>query len=193
MLRCLTLLVIATILLAGPSTMAKGSSRLLFDFSDPNAVGQWQIVNDGVMGGRSTSQVAMADDGQMRFAGNLSVENNGGFASVRSRPRELQLQTGDQIFLRVKGDGRRYTFNLYVPQRRMAFSYRVEFQTRADEWLEVKLPLDRFVATSFGRVVRGNSLDPKQVHAVGILLADKKAGPFQILVDWIKVESVIGN
>ena len=181
----------ALAILVGGSSMAnaKDASRVLFDFSAENAADQWQIVNDGVMGGRSTSQATMAADGQMRFAGNLSLENNGGFASVRSKSRQLQLMPGDQIVLRVRGDGRKYTFNLYVPQRRMAFSYRVEFETKADEWIEVKLPLERFVATSFGREVRGATLDPKQVNAVGILLGDKKAGPFQILVDWIRVES----
>ncbi len=180
---------LALLVTASPIAAAKESSRVLFDFSADNASDQWQIVNDGVMGGRSTSQATMAAEGQMRFAGNLSLENNGGFASVRSRPRQLALAPGDQVVLRIRGDGRKYTFNLYVPQRRPAFSYRVEFETKADEWMEVKLPLDRFVATSYGREVRGLKLDPVQVNAVGLLLADKKPGPFQILVDWIKIES----
>ena len=91
--------------------------------------------------------------------------------------------------LKVKGDGRKYTFNAYVPRRRMAFSYRVEFNTKKDQWTEVRIPLDQLVATSFGRVVRGASLNPAEVNSVGILLGDKKAGAFEILVKAIEVES----
>lgn len=181
-------LLFACILNPSSAATAQVNERVVFDFTDRNSAAQWQIVNDGVMGGRSTSQAVVNDNGQLRFSGTLSLENNGGFASVRSRSRQLNLKSGDQVVLRVFGDGRKYTFNLYVPQRRMAFSYRVEFKTEANKWMEIKLPLDQFVATSFGRVVR-SQLDPTQVNSVGILLGDKKAGPFEILVDWIKVES----
>jgi monofunctional biosynthetic peptidoglycan transglycosylase len=122
----------------------------------------------------------------MEFFGTLSLENNGGFASVRSRGRNLGLQKGDTIVVRVRGDGREYSLNLYTPTRRMAFSYRAKFRTTKDEWIEVRLPLDKFVATSFGRVVRNQQLDPSEVNGLGILLGDKKAGPFELEVDWIK-------
>ena len=70
--------------------------------------------------------------------------------------------------------------------RRIAFSYRAKFETKQDEWIEVRIPVDEFEATSFGRVVRGQ-LDPSQVNGLGILLGDKKAGPFKLEVEWIKV------
>ena len=141
------------------------------------------------MGGRSSSRVDQGLDGTMRFSGVLSLANNGGFASTRSRGSKLGLKGGDTIVLKVKGDGRKYTFNAYVPRRRMAFSYRVEFNTKKDQWTEVRIPLDQLVATSFGRVVRGASLNPAEVNSVGILLGDKKAGAFEILVKAIEVES----
>jgi NADH dehydrogenase [ubiquinone] 1 alpha subcomplex assembly factor 1 len=163
--------------------------RVLFDFSQTEASRQWQTVNDGVMGGRSDGRFSVAEKGTMEFLGTLSLANNGGFASVRSRTRALGLKEGDTLVARVKGDGRRYTLNLYVPRRRMAFSYRVEFQTKKDEWIEVRAPLKDFVATSFGRTVKNarpvGSLD---VNSLGFLLGDKKAGPFKLEVDWIKAE-----
>lgn len=164
-------------------------SRELFDFSGSKALSKWQIVNDGVMGGRSSSRVDMESDGEMKFSGVLSLANNGGFASTRSRGSNLGLKQGDTIVLKVKGDGRKYTFNAYVPRRRMAFSYRVEFKTVKDQWIDVRVPLDQLVATSFGRIVRGATLDPSQVNSIGILLGDKKPGPFQILVKAIDVEA----
>ncbi len=165
----------------------------LFQFSEVEDAQKWQIVNDGVMGGSSTSRSEILNagsaEGLMRFSGNLSLENNGGFASVRSRASgPLGLDAGETIVLRVKGDGRRYTLNLYTPDRRTAFSYQMQFDTEADEWTEVKLPVDKFVAHSFGRPIPTMKLEPSQVQSIGILLGDKKSGPFEILVDWIGVE-----
>ena len=42
----------------------------------------------------------------------------------------------------------------------MASSYRAKFKTRKDEWIEVRIPLDKFEATSFGRVIRNQQLEP---------------------------------
>ena len=170
-------------------TRVAPQSRSLFEFSGNQALSKWQIVNDGVMGGRSSSRVELASEGEMRFSGVLSLANNGGFASTRSRGSSLGLKRGDTIVLRVKGDGRKYTFNAYVPRRRMAFSYRAEFKTKKDQWIDVRIPLDQLVATSFGRVVRGARLDPTEVNSVGILLGDKQPGSFQILVKSIEVET----
>jgi monofunctional biosynthetic peptidoglycan transglycosylase len=164
----------------------------LFQFDEAGEVAKWQIVNDGVMGGRSSSQVSIvkpeASEGAMRFSGNLSLENNGGFASVRSRPSgSLGIDSGDIIVLRVKGDGRTYTFNLYTPTRRTAFSYQMDFETTAGEWTEIRLPVDKFVAHSFGRPMPNMKLSPNQVHAVGILLGDKKPGAFELLIESIEI------
>ncbi|NND97219.1 MAG: CIA30 family protein [Pirellulaceae bacterium] len=169
------------------ATTADQTGRVLFDFSDAQSLAKWQIVNDTVMGGRSNSKVETTEDRQMRFSGNLSLANNGGFASARSRPAKLSLEQDDVIVLRVQGDGRTYTFNLYVPTRRVAYSYQLDFKTQAGEWTEVKLPLSQFVAHSFGRKVPGDQLDANQVNSVGILLGDKNPGAFQLVVDWIKV------
>jgi len=175
-------------IICAESSKAADVPKNLFDFSQADQAAKWQIVNDGVMGGRSRSQASVTDSGHLRFAGTLSLENNGGFASVRSRPRPLGLTSGETIVMRVKGDGRRYTFNLYTPDRRTAFSYQADFVTKSGEWTEVRLPVRNFVAHSFGRRVEGMGLDPTRVQSIGILLGDKRAGPFEILIDWIRVE-----
>lgn len=169
--------------------MTDENPTLLFDFESAQQAAEWQSVNDGVMGGRSDGRFQMTSDGRMRFFGDLSLQNNGGFASVRSRPKVMPFKAGDTILMRVRGDGRTYAFNLYVPRRLTAFSYRLEFPTTKDQWIEVELPLEKFVATSFGRVVRNQPLRPAEVDSLGILLGDKKAGPFSLEVDWIKVRS----
>jgi monofunctional biosynthetic peptidoglycan transglycosylase len=180
-----TCLMVPFLVLLGSTVLAE--DRVLFEFASPAASREWQSVNDGVMGGISEGRFKITENKTLEFFGTLSLENNGGFASVRSRPRKLGLEKGDAIIARVKGDGREYTFNLYVPRPLTAFSYRASFKTTADEWTEVRIPLETFVATSFGRIVRNSApLNPGEITSVGFLISDKKAGPFTLEVEWIK-------
>lgn len=168
------------------TALADDKPHVLFDFASADAVKQWQTVNDGVMGGVSDGNVKVTDN-RLEFYGTLSLDNNGGFASVRTKARPLGLEDGDTIVARVRGDGREYSLNLYVEKRMMAFSYRAFVQTKQDSWIEVRVPLDKFEATSFGRVVKdAGTVNPREVNAVGFLLGDKKAGPFKLEVAWIK-------
>ena len=181
-----TLLMFPVFVLMGSTLLAE--DRVLFEFAKPAASRDWQSVNDGVMGGISDGRFKITENKTLEFYGSLSLENNGGFASVRSRPRKLGLEAGDAIIARVKGDGREYTLNLYVPRPLTAFSYRASFKTTAGEWTEVRIPLDKFVATSFGRIVpNAEPLNPNEITSVGFLLSDKKAGPFKLEVEWMKV------
>ena len=184
---CSTL--ILPLLFLGTFAMANETQKVLFDFTGADAAKQWQAVNDGVMGGVSEGKFKITDAKILEFFGNLSLENNGGFASVRTKAKKLGLEKGDTLVVKVRGDGREYTLNLYVPRTLIAFSYRATVQTKKDEWIEVKLPLDKFEATSFGRPMRdAGPVDPKEVNALGFLLGDKKAGPFKLEVEWIKAE-----
>jgi monofunctional biosynthetic peptidoglycan transglycosylase len=175
-------------LLLGSSLMADDTPKVLFDFTGADAAKEWQTITDGVMGGVSEGKFRITDKKTLEFFGTLSLENNGGFASVRSKGKKLGLDKGDALLVRVRGDGREYSMNLHVPRPLVAFSYRATVQTKKDEWIEVKLPLDKFIATSFGRPVRdAGPVDPGEVNGLGFLLGDKKAGPFKLEVEWIKV------
>ena len=167
--------------------MAADQYQPLFDFGKTDSANEWQIVNDGVMGGISQSQIKITPEKTIEFFGRLSLENNGGFASFRSKSKNLNLKKGDTLALRARGDGREYSLNLYTQKRLMAFSYRAMFTTNKDEWIEVRIPIDRFVATSYGQVVNDATLDPKEIDGLGILLGDKKPGNFKLEIEWIKV------
>lgn len=168
--------------------MADDKPQPLLDFTGADAAKEWQAVNDGVMGGVSEGKFKITDKKTLEFFGTLSLENNGGFASVRTKAKKLGLEKGDTLVARVRGDGREYSMNLHVPKPLAAFSYRATLQTKKDEWIEVTLPLDKFVATSFGRVVKdAGPVDPQEINGLGFLLGDKKAGPFKMEVESIKV------
>ena len=155
------------------TTVAADDGRVVFDFSKPDAAKAWVNVNDGVMGGVSDGRFKITDNKTMEFYGKLSLENNGGFASVRSRPTKVNLNPGDSIAVRVRGDGREYSFNLYVPRDSGRYSFRQSFKTKKEEWIEVSLPLDKFVATFHGRAFPEQKLDPSKVNSVGFHLGDK--------------------
>lgn len=177
-----------TLLLSGAFLMADDKPRVLFEFAGADAAKAWQTVNDGVMGGVSEGKYTIADMKTLEFYGTLSLENNGGFASVRTKAKNLGLEKGDVLIAKVRGDGRVYSMNLYLNKPLMAFSYRATVQTKKDEWIEVKLPLDTFEATSFGRVIKdAGAVKPEEVNTLGFMLSDKKAGPFKLEVEWIKV------
>jgi len=176
-------------LLMVTTAMAEDKLIPLFDFTEADPAKQWQTVNDGVMGGVSEGKFKITDTKTMEFFGTLSLENNGGFASVRTKAKKLSLEKGDTIVAKIRGDGRQYMLNLYPNKQRMAYSYRATVQTKKDEWIEVKVPLDKFEATSFGRIVKNAGLvKPEEINSLGFMLGDKKAGPFKMEIEWIKVE-----
>jgi monofunctional biosynthetic peptidoglycan transglycosylase len=160
----------------------------LLDFAGPDTGQKWQTVNDNVMGGVSDGRFRITADKTMEFSGRLSLENNGGFASVRTKPSDLEINAGDTIVVRVKGDGREYVLNIYTKSRRMAFSYRAPLPTMKDEWTEVSVPLGDFIPTAFGRRVQGmGPVEPDQINSLGFMLSDKKSGPFNLEVEWVKI------
>jgi len=162
-------------------------SKTLFSFESEENVRRWYPINDGVMGGVSAGRVEHTPDGALRFAGTVSLENNGGFASARSRPVELDLSGYTGILIRVRGDGQRYAFNVQTDVELRAGSYRCKFATTPEEWVELYFPFAEFRATSFGaEVENAPPLNTARIRSLGLLISDKQAGPFVLDVDWIR-------
>ena len=149
----------------------------------------WRVVVDGVMGGLSTGNMALTSEGTARFDGTLSLENNGGFSSIRTaRIEPLDLSEMSAIRLRVKGDGRTYQFRLESDARyrgSWAVSFKADFATKKGEWIEVEIPFSEFKGGWRGRDLPEAKLNPATIERFGVILGDKKPGPFAIEVDWI--------
>ena len=170
--------------------MAEDKDRLIFNFNTPESGKTWVSVNDNVMGGVSEGKFKITQDKTLFFYGNLSLKNNGGFASIRSLQTQLGLKENDSIYFQAKGDGREYTMNLYTNKRLTAFSYRQSFQTKKDEWVEISLPLEKFIATSFGKVIpKAEPINLSEIESLGFMIGDKKPGAFQVEFKDIKTKS----
>jgi monofunctional biosynthetic peptidoglycan transglycosylase len=169
------------------------ADKTLFDFSTATNAPGWQIVNDEVMGGVSTSSFSVAN-GVAVFRGEVSLENNGGFASVRSSPARQNLAGLDAFVVRVRGDGRRYKLTVRNEAGFDTPIYQCTFTTKRGEWEKHRLPFKDFVPTFRGRMLTNvPALDPARVVSVGFLISDKQEGPFKLELAWIKVSPRAGK
>jgi monofunctional biosynthetic peptidoglycan transglycosylase len=147
-----------------------------------------RIVDDGVMGGLSKGKREISEDGILRFFGTLSLENNGGFSSLRTGPVKLDLSSAEGLMLRIKGDGRTYQVRLSTDAeyRGSEMSFQAGFPTEKGKWTEVKVPFDRLLGTWRGMDLPDKTFDPAKIRRLGLIVADKKEGPFELRVDWIR-------
>lgn len=163
------------------------SDRILFDFRTVTNSTAWQVVNDDVMGGVSTSKFQILSNGGVIFSGVVSLENNGGFASVRSSPVRENLNGCDTFVLRVRGDGRRYKFTVRTESGFDAPIYQASFTTKRGEWEEHRLSFKDFVPAFRGRVLTDvPPLNPAKIASVGVLISDQQVGPFRLEMNWVK-------
>ena len=189
----------------------KGAPSRLFDFvskSEP----LWRSVNDGVMGGVSKGAVSRSK-GVLTFAGQVKLENNGGFASTRSdtitNASSAQLVDRSAFAIRVRGDGSTYQFTVTAddswfwaeitpPKTTTAkgasskgASSKItssKITSAKDQWTVISIPFSSLLPkTRFGEPIDGQSFDRQTVQSIGLLIANKRAEQFSIDVDWIEV------
>ncbi|QTN31450.1 CIA30 family protein [Akkermansiaceae bacterium] len=151
---------------------------------------RWRIVDDGVMGGLSKGEMEIRDDGSLHFSGKLSLENNGGFSSVRSGNLKLDLSAAEGIVLRVKGDGRTYEVHFSTPARWQGkgITFAAMLPTAKGQWREVRIPFSAFKGDYRGKRLKDGDIrfNPANVQGITLELVDKKAGVFELEVDWIR-------
>ena len=158
----------------------------LVTFTKADALESWTSVNDGVMGGVSKGGFKRTDQETLLFSGELSLENNGGFTSVRTQPGKFNLSGMSSIVVTSRGDGRTYWVDLRVTGQMGGSSYRAYLPTTAGEWRETRIPLADFKPQAFGRELPFKAIDPAEVASLGFTLADKKAGPFSLEIKSVK-------
>ena len=145
----------------------------------------WNIVNDDVMGGISTSYISVSDEKNLVFNGNLSLENNGGFASSRLGLSKNILAGVKSFSIKIKGDGNSYKLRLSQGNRRA--SYSANFKSINDEWIEINIPIEDFIATWRGYTYGDYpSIDSERINSLGLQISDKQEGEFKLEIKHIK-------
>ena len=174
---CLGTLALAALFTQSPLSAAE---KTVASFESDEPLKSWTSVNDGVMGGISKGGFKRSEQGTLLFTGDLSLENNGGFASIRMKPSALGLSGMSALVVKARGDGRTYWVDLRVTNQMNASSYRAYLPTTAGEWQETRIPFADFKLQAFGRELPVKPLNVAAVTSVGFTLADKKAGPFAL-------------
>lgn len=155
--------------------------ELLFDFSNDRDIEAWMPVNDVVMGGMSNGKLEATGNGTAAFTGVVSLEQGGGFASVRSQTQVCDLSKFSGLELRVCGDGRRYKINLRTDVCSDGILYTAIIEAPAGDWHTVHLPFEDFRPTFRGRAsLEAAPLDLSSVTSLGLMISDRQAGPFRL-------------
>ncbi|MEJ2684992.1 MAG: CIA30 family protein [Candidatus Sulfobium sp.] len=177
-----------------PGTGSKDmKEKTIINFGDAGEKERWEPLNDVVMGGRSEGGMSVAD-GAAVFTGRVSLENSGGFASVRSLPQEFDLTGYDGLIVEVRGDGRRYRLRLKTDDDFEGFAYQATFFTDPAGWTEARLSFEEFFPVFRGRLVDGApGLDPSRIRRVGFMIADRQEGPFRLEIREVKAYSEDGK
>jgi len=157
-------------------------------------------LNDGVMGGKSSSTLSSTHEG-VEFKGEINT-NGGGFASFRTLGDEAPLglpRESAALVVDATGCGQNYKMTLHTADSWTMSVPSWGSNFRAGARRKHRLPLKGFVASKQGRVVTGASLDAAEVTGMGFALslytADGKPnkqfgdGPFKLVVHSVEVVS----
>jgi NADH dehydrogenase [ubiquinone] 1 alpha subcomplex assembly factor 1 len=159
------------------------SAQEVYDFSHRSKSGDWFVVDDGVMGGRSQGNVELSEEGHGIFQGTVSLENNGGFSSIRTSMEERDTKNYTSFKIRLKGDGKNYQFRVRS-RLNERHSYQYEFPTTG-EWQEVTVPFDQMIPTFRGMRLNMPNYPGEVLSECSFLISNKKNERFRLEIDKI--------
>ena len=162
------------------------NSLLLFDFSSSSAWSGWEVKNDVVMGGKSSSDLSRSKEGNAVFTGDVSLENNGGFASLQYHFTPKDIRGYDKAIIRLKGDGKEYQFRIKASLNEKA-SYIYTFKT-SGEWQVIEIPLDKMEPSYRGNKLDQPNFNANQIQEVRFLIGNGKAENFRLEIDKLALQ-----
>ncbi len=161
-------------------------SLLLFDFSASSDWSGWEVENDVVMGGKSSSKLTRNEAGHAVFTGDVSLKNNGGFASIQYHFAPRAINGYDMACIRLKGDGKEYQFRIKANLRDRA-SYIYTFKT-SGEWQTIEIPLNRMEPSFRGNKLAQPNFDADKIEEIRFLVGNGKAENFRLEIDKIELQ-----
>jgi len=161
----------------------KTSEAIIFNFNKDSDIVSWRIVNDAVMGGNSVGSFVINDKGNGEYSGEISLENNGGFSSLRYRFDKKNIQDYTKVVFKIKGDGKSYQFRIKKDVND-AHSYVSSFVT-SGEWQTVEIELSTMYPAFRGRTLDMQNLSSKYIEEIAFLIGNKKEENFKLLIDKI--------
>ncbi len=167
--------------------MNSSVSLLEFDFGKKQSGKDWQIINDGVMGGLSDGEAFLSKEAII-FEGKISLENNGGFSSLKSAFDEYDLSNYNHIEICYKSND--YQIGLTFETSYYWFQpyYKFLLKPTNGEWRTEKIKLSDFdqirIGSKTGRKLKDSVKD--QIVRIGFITSEKRAGDFYLEVDYLR-------
>ncbi len=158
----------------------------IFNFTSDSDISNWKILDDVVMGGRSDGDFKINAEGHGEFSGKVSLENNGGFSSLRYYFESLNTENYSKFVIKLKGDGKSYQFRV-KDKRNNRHSYIYKFDTTED-WQKIEIPFSEMYASFRGYKLDIPNFNGDQMEEIAFLIGNKKAESFQLLIDTISLE-----
>lgn len=160
-------------------------NMVLFDFQTKSDINKWYILDDDVMGGRSNGRFFINDEGHGQFEGAISLENNGGFSSVRYDMETLNTEDYNTFEIRIKGDGKQYQFRA-KSEDNQRFSYIGDFNTTG-KWETIEIKFSDMYPSFRGYKLNQPNYPGERLSEIAFLIGNKKAEPFKMEIDYIKI------
>jgi NADH dehydrogenase [ubiquinone] 1 alpha subcomplex assembly factor 1 len=159
---------------------------VIIDFNQETDIKNWRIVDDVVMGGKSSGTFKLNEDGLGVFEGEVSTDNNGGFSSLRYRFDKLKVKDYTKIIIKLKGDGKDYQFRIKANSND-SYSYISSFNS-SGEWQEIEILLENMYPSFRGRKLDQPNFEKEYIEELAFLIGNKKKEKFKLLIDRIEIK-----
>ena len=161
------------------------NAQNIFDFGSDVNLKNWYIVNDDVMGGFSSATITVNKSGHGVFSGKISLDNNGGFASVRHNLKNY-ISKDNTINIVLKGDKKIY--QLRIKENNYDYHSYVYNFTTSGKWEVVSINLNDMYPSYRGRKLNSQNFNGKQINQISILISNKVVENFSLLIDKLYID-----
>ena len=166
--------------------MAEKTPKIIYDFNKNSDIRDWVVVDDGVMGGVSYGSIRLDKSGNGLYKGYISLDNYGGFSSIRLRQKESNVDRYEYLVIGLYGDNKYYQFRVKSKYYdRHVYGYKFFAK---NEWQEIKIPLSSMRPQFRGRGLRMDNFNSTSIVEFGILIGNKVEENFSLLIDYIAFE-----
>jgi NADH dehydrogenase [ubiquinone] 1 alpha subcomplex assembly factor 1 len=171
------------LLISKPNTLM--SQNMIYNFDNNSDLKRWVVVNDDVMGGISSGNLFIENDGNGVFEGRISTAYNGGFSSLRFNCKKIFVKDNTHFKIRIKGDGKGYQFRI-KSNRGDYYSYIISFKT-SGKWETITIPIKEMYASFRGRKLDMKNFNSDYFEQITFLFGNKKDENFKLIIDNINL------
>ena len=148
----------------------------------------WVMISDNIMGGVTQSKLQYSEN-SMVLNGTISLDNYGGFSSIKTNFNTFDLSAYDGVKIKYKSTGQKFAFTLEDSKNWTMPNYKGAFNSSdSNTWQEATILFKDFKQYQIGEPTGKKLITAvlKNIVRLGIITTEKKEGPFSIEVESIE-------